>query len=180
MGSGKTSIGKRVAARLGLEFHDCDHALEERTGASVSLIFDVEGEEGFRKRESIMLEELTAKKNVLVATGGGAVLSERNRRILNRSGVIVYLKTSVGRQLQRLERDRSRPLLQKGDKERKLRDLAASRNPVYQELADIVFPASNRSLASAADQLAQVIGDFLESSTASSPGRSPEAANHVN
>ena len=104
MGSGKTSIGQRVAALLGLEFFDCDHELEKQTGASVSLIFDVEGEEGFRARETRMLDDLTAQAGVLVATGGGVILKAENRRLLSERGTVVYLRTSVSRQLKRLAR----------------------------------------------------------------------------
>ena len=93
MGSGKTSIGQRLAVLLGLQFLDCDHELEAQTGASVSLIFDVEGEEGFRMRETRMLEELTARQGVLIATGGGTILRAENRRLLSERGLNVYLQT---------------------------------------------------------------------------------------
>jgi shikimate kinase len=157
MGSGKTSIGQRLARRLGLEFVDCDHELEKHTGASVSLIFDVEGEEGFRLRETRMLEALTARRGVLVATGGGAVLRRENRILLKSSGLVVYLRTSVAQQLRRLGRDKSRPLLQTPDRRQKLKQLAEQRDPLYEELADIVIPARNRSLDAAANELAQAI-----------------------
>ncbi len=157
MGSGKTSIGQRVAALLGLQFFDCDHELEKQTGASVSLIFDVEGEEGFRARETKMLDELTSRTGVLVATGGGVILRAENRRLLQDRGTVVYLKTSVSQQLKRLARDRTRPLLQTADRRKKLEAMALQRNPLYQELADIEFPAQNRALDSVAHQLAETI-----------------------
>jgi shikimate kinase len=157
MGSGKTTIGQRVAKRLGLEFHDSDHELEAQTGASVSLIFDVEGEAGFRDRETRMLEQLTRRHGVLVATGGGVVLSKRNRELLKRSGLVVYMTTSVAQQLRRLNRDRSRPLLQTGDRKAKLARLAEQRNPLYEELADIEFPSQNRGLDATARALADLI-----------------------
>lgn len=162
MGSGKTTIGRRVAGKLGMEFYDCDHELESRTGASISLIFDVEGESGFRERESRILKELAARENVLVSTGGGAVLREENRRLLKRTGIVVYLQTSVSQQLSRLHRDKSRPLLQSGDREKKLTDLAAARNPIYEGLADLVFPSQNRSPAATAEQLSRAILAFRE------------------
>jgi shikimate kinase len=146
MGSGKTSLGRRLAERLGLEFLDSDHELEAQTGASVGLIFDVEGEEGFRERETAMLSKLTGRRDILLATGGGAVVRSQNRELLRRSGLVVYLRTSVRQQLRRLDRDRSRPLLQSGDREEKLARLAEERGPLYEELADIVFPAQNRGL----------------------------------
>ena len=157
MGSGKTTIGQRVAKRLGLEFFDCDQELELQTGASVSLIFDVEGEEGFRERETRMLEQLTQRSGVLVATGGGVVLQKRNRELLQRSGLVVYMSTSVAQQLRRLRRDRSRPLLQTADRKAKLARLAAQRNPLYEELADIEFPSQNRGLEATAQSLAELI-----------------------
>lgn len=157
MGSGKTTIGQRVADLLGLEFLDCDHELEVQTGASVSLIFDVEGEEGFRARETRMLDEITSRSGVLVATGGGVVIRPENRNMLRERGTVVFLKTSVTQQLRRLSRDRSRPLLQTEDRRKKLRDLARDRNPLYEELADIEFPAQNRSLDAVAQQLANLI-----------------------
>jgi shikimate kinase len=157
MGSGKTTIGQRVAKRLGLEFFDCDQELELQTGASVSLIFDVEGEAGFRERETRMLEQLTRRRGVLVATGGGVVLRRRNRELLRRNGLVVYISTSVVQQLRRLNRDRTRPLLQSGDRKAKLARLAAHRNPLYEELADIEFPSQNRGLDATADALADLI-----------------------
>jgi len=157
MGSGKTTIGQRVAKRLGLEFFDCDHELEVQTGASVSLIFDVEGEAGFRERETRMLDQLTRRKGVLVATGGGVVLRKKNREMLRRSGLVVYLSTSVAQQLRRLNRDRTRPLLQTPDRKERLAQLAAQRNPLYEEVAAIVFPSQSRSLDTTAKTLCDLI-----------------------
>jgi len=157
MGSGKTTIGQRVAKQLGLDFYDCDQELESQTGASVSLIFDVEGEAGFRERETRMLERLTRRHGVLVATGGGVILSKRNRELLQRNGLVVYMSTSVAQQLRRLSRDRTRPLLQTGDRKAKLARLAAQRNPLYEELADIVFPSQNRGPDVTAQALAEAI-----------------------
>ena len=160
MGSGKTTIGQRVAAILGLEFLDCDHELEAHTGASVTLIFDVEGEEGFRERETRILRELTQRQGILLATGGGVVLREENRRLLADTGLVVYLNTSVQQQLRRLGRDRSRPLLQTPDRRAKLLRLAEERNPLYREIADIEFPAQNRSPDAVAKDLAGTIRRF--------------------
>ena len=157
MGSGKTTIGQRVAKHLGLEFFDCDHELEAQTGASVSLIFDVEGEAGFRERETRMLDQLTRRKGVLVATGGGVVLRKRNRELLRRNGLVVYMSTSVAQQLRRLNRDRTRPLLQTPDRRERLAQLAAQRNPLYEEVADIVFPSQSRSLDTTAKALSDLI-----------------------
>ncbi len=136
MGSGKTTIGQRLAKRLCREFLDNDHELQEQTGASVSLIFDLEGEEGFRKRETAMLKQLTARNNVVLATGGGStILAPENRELLTSTGTVVYLRTSVTQQIKRLSRDKTRPLLQSGDRKEKLIRLADERNPLYEELA---------------------------------------------
>jgi shikimate kinase len=162
MGSGKTTIGRRLAQKLELQFHDTDHEIEASTGASVNLIFDIEGEEGFRKRENKMLRELASRPDVLVATGGGAILSKANRDLLHNSGIVVYLKTSVEKQLARLKRDRSRPLLQTEDKEQKLRTLAEQRNPIYLGLADVVFPIEDRNIENAVHQIYLAICAYRE------------------
>jgi shikimate kinase len=161
MGSGKTTIGQRLARRMGLEFLDCDQQLEQQTGASINLIFDVEGEEGFRQRETAMLKNLARRNKVLVATGGGAILREENRKLLRGTGLVVYLRTSVRQQLRRLARDRSRPLLQTDDRAEKLARLAEERNPLYENLADIVFPALNRGLETSTEALYQAIRKYL-------------------
>jgi shikimate kinase len=161
MGSGKTTVGQRVAQLLGLEFLDCDQELESRTGASVALIFDVEGEAGFRDRETRMLEELTARRGVLLATGGGVVLRRRNRELLRRSGLVVYLSTTVAQQIKRLRRDRSRPLIQTSDRRERLMRLAEERNPLYEELADIDFPSRDRSPDISAQKLAELISEHM-------------------
>jgi shikimate kinase len=160
MGSGKTTIGQRLARKLQLEFLDCDRELEEQTGASVSLIFDVEGEKGFRERETAMLKKLSARDGVLIATGGGVVTTPANRKLLRENGLVVYLQTSVDQQLRRLKRDKSRPLLQTEDRREKLARLAEERNPLYEELADIVFPAQNRAVNSVAASLHEVIHSY--------------------
>lgn len=160
MGSGKTTIGQRLAKKLGLEFLDNDHELERQTGASVNLIFDLEGEEGFRKRETAMLEKLTTRENILLATGGGSIIMPENRELLKQSGLVVYLRTSVGQQIQRLSRDRSRPLLQSGDRKEKLARLAKERNTLYEELADITYPSRNRGLEAATQVLYESIQSY--------------------
>jgi len=160
MGSGKTTIGIRLARRLGLQFFDCDHEIESRTGVSINLIFDIEGEAGFRERETNMLRELAEKSGVLVATGGGAVLSADNREVLRRTGTVVYLETPVQKQLQRLRRDRSRPLLQTRDRAKKREELAQHRNPLYENLADLKFPARAGTIDNAVDRIAEAISSL--------------------
>ena len=160
MGSGKSTIGSRLAHKMGLVFYDCDREIETRTGGSVKLIFEIEGEAGFRDRESRMLEELSKRRGVLVATGGGAIVSESNRALLRNSGIVVYLRTSVRQQIERLRRDHSRPLLQTGDKESKLMELAVSRNPLYEEVADLVFPVRDSNIDGTVGQMYLALRDF--------------------
>jgi shikimate kinase len=170
MGSGKSTIGARLAQKLGMPFYDSDHEIEARTGASVRLIFDIEGEKGFRKRECRMLRELAKLKGVLVATGGGAILEPANRELLRKSGLVIYLRTSVGQQLDRLSRDRSRPLLQQDDRERSLLELAQKRNPLYEQTADLVFPAKNRNIDSTVNLIHQAICESREAEAATRGG----------
>lgn len=153
MGAGKTSIGRQLAKRLGLAFVDCDHLLEERTGAAVPVIFECEGETGFRQRESALVAEVMQGRGQLVATGGGAVLDEANRRALSARGFVVYLQVSVAGQLERLARDRTRPLLAGPDKQARLEALAAQRGPIYAALADLAFDADGLAVATATEQL---------------------------
>lgn len=157
MGSGKTTIGKQLAKLFKLDFYDCDHELERQTGASVSLIFDLEGETGFRERESRLLEQLTANKGVLISTGGGVICKEENRSLLRTRGLVVYLKTSIENQLRRLSQDKSRPLLQTEDRVQRLLDLASVRNPLYDSTADLVFSTRDQSVHSTAKELFSAI-----------------------
>ena len=145
MGAGKTTIGKLLAKELGFSFHDSDSIIEERTGADIAWIFDVEGEAGFRKRETNILRELCQQTRSVIATGGGAVLNEENRRNLASAGTVVYLQTSLGQQVRRTERDRKRPLLQDGDREETLKQLMEERDPLYREIADIVVQTNERA-----------------------------------
>ncbi len=146
MGAGKTTIGKQLANALGLTFKDSDHEIVERTGASIPWIFDVEGEEGFRRREREMIDELSAREGLVLATGGGAVLAKENRRHLKERGTVVYLQASIEQLLKRTARDKNRPLLQTEDPRSKLEALMAEREPLYRETADIIINTEQRSL----------------------------------
>ena len=157
MGSGKTTIGKHLAKKFGLDFYDCDHELERLTGASVNLIFDLEGEQGFRKREKKLLKSLTARQGVLVATGGGSICDPDNRKLLSSNGFVVYLKTTIDNQLERLSHDKSRPLLQAENREKRLTELAQARNPLYEETADLIFTTRETSVFVTAKFLAKAI-----------------------
>jgi len=157
MGAGKTTIGRRLARTFGLAFVDLDEALEAQTGASVGLIFELEGEAGFRARESAMLAELCARHDQLIATGGGSVLDPANRALMRAHGYVVYLPVGVAQQLARLERDRKRPLLRAPDREQRLRDLASQREPLYEAVADLVLPRIELTPQRAAVRAAEAI-----------------------
>ncbi|MBD3671582.1 MAG: shikimate kinase AroK [Gammaproteobacteria bacterium] len=146
MGAGKTTIGKQLAKSLGKDFVDSDREIESHTGASIPLIFELEGEEGFRKRERQMIDQLSQRHNSVLATGGGAVLNEENRKWLGERGVVIYLHATVEQLLERTRMDRNRPLLQTEDPEAKLRELLAQRDPLYREVADIVIDTGNNSV----------------------------------
>jgi shikimate kinase len=139
MGAGKSTIGRQLARALNLDFLDSDREIELRTGVDIPLIFELEGESGFRKRERQVIESLTARKGIVLATGGGAVLDPDNRKWLAARGNVVYLHTSVDQQLERTAHDRTRPLLQTEDPRGKLEDLMQTRDPLYREIADWVI-----------------------------------------
>ena len=146
MGAGKTTIGSQLARAMKCEFIDCDHELEQRTGASVSLIFDIEGEAGFRERESKLIDELTQRADIVLATGGGAVLADANRRYLHQRGFVVYLKTPVDKLVERTRHDVARPLLRTSDPEGTLRDIVMGREPLYEEIAHLVVDTGKLSV----------------------------------
>lgn len=157
MGAGKSSIGRRLAELLQLDFVDADRDIEQRTGAAVGTIFECEGEDGFRARERGALSGLLAGDHKLIATGGGAVLDADNRRRMRERGFVVYLQVSVEGQLQRLARDRTRPLLQHPDREPLLRALAAARGPLYAQVADLCFDTEDLNAADAAVAIATLL-----------------------
>jgi shikimate kinase len=159
MGSGKTTLGRRLAAALGREFIDLDDELEARCGVEVAVIFEIEGEAGFREREHALLAEVAEGRGRIIATGGGAVLREDNRQVLRDSGLVVWLKASVAQQLKRLERDRRRPLLAAPDRKERLMRMAEQRNPLYASVADLVFESRNLPLARMAKALEQTLKD---------------------
>lgn len=139
MGAGKTTLGRQLARILGREFVDLDHELEARCGVRVSLIFDIEGEEGFRRRETALLEECSLRRDIVLATGGGAVIEPRNRTFLKERGVVVYLRAGADELFRRVSRDRSRPLLQTADPKGRLTELLQQREPLYEEVASLTF-----------------------------------------
>jgi len=144
MGSGKSTIGRLLSNELGQEFIDSDRAIEERAGADIPWIFDVEGESGFRDREQMVIDLLSQQERIVLATGGGAVLRAENRTNLKSRGYVVYLQTSVEQQLERTARDRNRPLLQNDDPKGVLVKLMAERDPLYRECADLIVRTDRR------------------------------------
>ncbi len=147
MGAGKTTVGRMLAKELKREFYDTDEVIESRTGVDIPWIFDVEGEEGFRQREILVVDELTQKVGVVLATGGSVVIEPQNRRHLAARGLVIYLKTTVDQQLERTEKDKKRPLLlQATDRKAVLRDIAVNYDELYSEIADHVFATDNRSI----------------------------------
>ncbi len=160
MGAGKTTIGRLLADEFNKEFIDSDLEIEERAGADISWIFDVEGEEGFRQREKRVIRELCARDNIVLATGGGAVLSEHNRRAMRKGGVVVYLMATVTQQVERTRRDQKRPLLQKSkDPKATLASLMDQRDPLYREVSDYCIMTSRRSPKSVSADIAKMLRD---------------------
>ena len=144
MGAGKTTIGKQLARQLGRDFYDSDREIEEHTGANIPLIFELEGEEGFRKREKNILIELTQKKEIVLATGGGVVLDPDNRTQLAKHGFVIYLSAPLTQLFNRTSKDRSRPLLQTENPRKKLEEIIAARDPLYREVADIIIETDDK------------------------------------
>lgn len=157
MGVGKTTIGKVLAEQLGLQFFDSDQEIEASTGADIPWIFDVEGEAGFRARETKMIDQLSRKRNIVLATGGGAVVAEENRKCLGENGTVVYLRASIAQQVERTSRDKNRPLLQTDDPEKKIRELREIREPFYLEIADIIIDTNKRNARSVSAEICKQI-----------------------
>jgi shikimate kinase len=155
MGAGKTTVGRLLANFLEKKFYDSDREIQKRTGVSIPLIFEIEGEAGFRKRETDMLSELVKTENIVLATGGGAVLSAENREMLKRSGTVIYLRATIDDLWRRTRHDKNRPLLQTQDPRTKLTELYAQRDPLYRETAHIIVESGKRSARHLAQLLAQ-------------------------
>lgn len=162
MGSGKSSIGRQLANISGHQFYDSDIEIQERTGADIPWIFDVEGEEGFREREASMIKELSQKDSIILATGGGAVMRSANREVLQSKGVVVFLDTSIEEQLNRTSRDKNRPLLQTDNPKDKLTQLMKERRPLYQEIAKITVVTDKRTLKDVANDIIQQVRTLSE------------------
>lgn len=156
MGAGKSTIGRQIAKILHMEFYDSDDEIERRTGADISWVFELEGEEGFRAREEKVIEDLTEHNGVVLATGGGSVMSKESRNRLSARGVVVYLKTSLDKQVARTERDKNRPLLAQADDPRQvLEELALIREPLYEEIADYTIETKDQSAKTVASYIVE-------------------------
>ncbi len=157
MGAGKTTNGKWLAKQLGKTFIDMDAYIERKTGTSIAHIFELEGEAGFRQREAGALTELLSGENQVIATGGGCVLLDENRTLMNSRGLVLYMHIPPEMQLQRLLNDRKRPLLQTGDRAERLQQLAAARNPIYESCADIKVDISRMPMSRIRPYLLQTL-----------------------
>jgi shikimate kinase len=157
MGAGKSAVGRQLARMLHLSFMDSDEEVENRTGVDIAFIFEKEGEEGFRKREAKVVDDLSGIDGVVLATGGGAVIDTQNRSNLGARGYVVYLKTSVDQQLQRTSRGRERPLLEAGDRRDVLEGLMAEREPLYIEIADLTVDTDGRKVNAVATEILDAI-----------------------
>lgn len=157
MGAGKSTIGKQLAQLLGMDFYDSDQEIENRAGVDIAWIFDVEKEEGFRAREEKIINELTDLQGIVLATGGGAILSREIRNRLSARGIVVYLETTIEKQLLRTQRDKKRPLLQVDTPSDILEQLAKERNPLYEEIADIVVKTDEQGAKNVANHIIELI-----------------------
>ena len=160
MGAGKSTIGRQLAQMLGMEFMDSDSVIEERAGADIDWIFDVEGEAGFRKREERIINELTQGQGIVLSTGGGSILSKDNRNVLSARGIVIYLETTIDKQFERTQRDKKRPLLQNDDPRKTLEELAKIRNPLYEEIADITLQTDDQAAKLVATNIIDMIDNL--------------------
>ena len=157
MGSGKSTVGKIISDELFLTFLDTDEEIETRTGASIDWIFDLEGEDGFRKRESSILHDMAKRNSIVLSTGGGIILSEENRELLSSRGTVFYLATPISVQLERTAKDKDRPLLKNGDPEKILTKLQKDRESLYEAVADHVVNTENKSSQEVASEIIKLV-----------------------
>ena len=153
MGAGKSAVGRQLAKLLHLSFLDSDDEIESRTGVDIPFIFEKEGEEGFRKRETKVIDELSVMDGIVLVTGGGAIVNPQNRNFLGARGFVVYLFTSVDQQVVRTQRGRERPMLKDGDSRQILEDLMAFRDPLYREIADLIVETDGRKVKAVASEI---------------------------
>jgi shikimate kinase len=159
MGAGKTTVGRLLAKHLNKTFYDTDHEIEKRTGVNIPLIFELEGEAGFRKREVAIIEELSQMQNIVLATGGGAILMQKNRENLKKNGTVIYLRANVHELWQRTRNDKSRPLLQTTNSREKLEQLFAERDPYYRDVAIIIVDTGGQSVGTIVHRIEQLLNN---------------------
>ncbi|MCU7921953.1 MAG: shikimate kinase AroK [Candidatus Thiodiazotropha sp. (ex Dulcina madagascariensis)] len=157
MGAGKTTVGRQLAEHYRKQFIDSDQEIQHRTGVDIPTIFEFEGEAGFRLREHAVIDELTERENIVLATGGGAILSEENRKLLSARGLVIYLHCSAEQQFERTHRDKNRPLLETPDPLSKLKTLMAEREPLYRQTADLFVSTEGRNTQSVVQDIRQQI-----------------------
>ncbi|HIM07302.1 MAG TPA: shikimate kinase AroK [Gammaproteobacteria bacterium] len=157
MGAGKTTIGRQLAKKLSSQFYDSDYEIEQRTGADIPLIFELEGEEGFRKRETQVIEELVSLKNIILSTGGGSVLSPVNRKALEDNGTIIYLKSTAEKLFKRTAEDKRRPLLQTEDRLGQIKKILSEREPYYLSMADEIIDTHDLGIKQIINKILKLI-----------------------
>ena len=157
MGSGKTTLGKILSKKLDKNFYDSDHVIEEKLGVDVPMIFEYEGEAGFREREKDSLKELVSKKNIVLATGGGIILSKSNRDLLSENGIVIYLKSNQKDLIKRMKNDKTRPLLKNGNIEEIIKKLCKEREPLYEEIADFEIMTKNKRIHEVVNEIITII-----------------------
>ena len=163
LGAGKSSVGKCLANSLKVDFYDIDRLIEQRTGVDLSWIFDVEGEDKFRERETAVLQEISKRSNIILATGGGTVLSEENRNLMKARGIVIYLKTELQQQYKRTQFNKyNRPLLRGDNVKKRLQALADERGHLYREIADKEFITDNRAVRSVANEILRHIKEIKQ------------------
>ena len=160
MGSGKTTVGKIVAGELFLDFHDTDAKIEDTKGVTIDWIFDIEGEAGFRKRETTILKEMVALNSIVLATGGGIVIEEENRELLASRGTVFYLHTPLNTQVERTAKDKDRPLLKDKDPAKVLADLQKSRQSLYEEVSDHIIDTESKSGSEVANEIVRLVKNY--------------------
>ena len=157
MGSGKTTLGKILSKKLDKHFYDSDQVIEEKLGVNVPMIFEYEGEAGFREREKDILKELVSKQNIVLATGGGIILSESNRDLLAKNGIVIYLKSNQKDLVLRMKNDKTRPLLKNRNVELTIKKLCLEREPLYEEIADFMVVTKNKRIHEVVNEIIRTI-----------------------
>ena len=157
MGSGKTTLGKILSKKLDKDFYDSDQVIEEKLGVNVPMIFEYEGEAGFREREKDILKELVSKQNIVLATGGGIILSESNRDLLAKNGIVIYLKSNQKDLVLRMKNDKTRPLLKNGNVELIIKKLCQEREPLYEQIADFEIATKNKRIHEVVNEIITII-----------------------